>query len=164
MIKQLRVEIPNRPGSVEALVRALADAEVDMKALEVSSRGSGDTGVCYLIVDKLDAACAALQAADQDYATEEVVVVEMADEVGGLARILRVLAEAEVNVQHLYAFVTRMEGKSLAVLTVEDPRAAAKLLNDHEIPVIREQAKLATSGPNEDERSLGEHLGLDYIW
>ena len=38
MIEQLRVRLPNKPGALARMVSALAEAKVDMKALDVSDR------------------------------------------------------------------------------------------------------------------------------
>lgn len=167
VIEQLRVKLPNRPGTLAAMVAALAEARVDIKALEVAERGGGDVGEVNLIASDLDAARAALDRSGHDYRIEQAVAVEMDDRVGGLAAILEVLAREGLNVSQLYAFVTRVAGKSLALLSVDDPARADALLDASGFRTLSRQA-LEQSGerPSEErtQRTLGDHLGLDFIW
>lgn len=163
MIQQVRLTLPNKPGTLEEAVRVLARAGVDMKALEVYARGDGGSGDAHMIVSAPEVALKALREAGQQVTLEDVVVVEMSDEVGGLAPILRTLADAKLNVEHLYAFVTRLRGKSLCVLTLDDPARAEVLLREggHRVATPRtiEDSTARTQGD-----ALGAHLGLDYFW
>ena len=163
MIPQLTVQLPNRPGTLEAMVTALAQAEVDIKALGVSDRGEG-VGEASLIVSNLDKAKAALDAAKHDYAVVEVIAVEMDDRVGGLAAILGLLASREINVRQLYAFVTRHTSKALAVIRVDDPEKASALLREAGHSVVSQSTIEAGAAKPEAPTPLEEHLGLDFIW
>jgi hypothetical protein len=162
VIQQVRLVLPNRPGTLEAAVRALVDAGVDMKALEVYARGDGSRGEAHLIVNDPARARGALAASGHEVTLERVVVVEVTDQVGGLAPLLAALAAAAVNVEHLYAFVTRVAGKSLCVLTVDDPDKAEALLARAGHRVATARSLEESTGPQGD--ALGAHLGLDYIW
>lgn len=161
MIQQVRVTLPNQPGRLEQAVRALGEAKVDMKALEVYARGDGARGEAHMIVSDPRAALRALEKAGHEAALEDVVVVEVTDEVGGLLPILRTLAQERVNVEHLYAFVTRVQGKSLCVLTLSEPARAEALLAKagHRVATQRSLEAATSKGD-----ALGAHLGLDYIW
>lgn len=164
MIPQLTVQLPNRPGTLQALVSALADAGVDIKALGVSDRGEGETGEASLIVGDLAKAKAALDASGHDYAVVEVVAVEMDDRVGGLAAILRLLAKESINVRQLYAFVTRHSSKALAVFRVDDPAKASTLLAEGGQSVVSQATIEAGVAKPQASTPLEEHLGLDFIW
>lgn len=163
MIQQVRLTLPNRPGTLEQAVRVLAGAGVDMKALEVYARGDGGSGDAHMIVSAPQAALKALREAGQEAALEDVVVVEVTDQVGGLAPILRALGAAKVNVEHLYAFVTRLQGKSLCVFTVDDPARAEALLAAAGHRVATPRTIEDSTAPDGGD-ALGAHLGLDYFW
>lgn len=163
MIQQVRLTLPNRPGTLEEAVRVLARAGVDMKALEVYARGDGGSGDAHMIVSAPEVALKALRDAGHQAELEQVVVVEVTDEVGGLAPILRTLAGAGLNVEHLYAFVTRVQGKSLCVLTLDDPSRAEALLREAGHRVATQKSLDAAVSPGAGD-ALGAHLGLDYIW
>lgn len=162
MIEQLRVKLPNRPGTLERMVSALAEAGVDMKALQVSVRGGGEAGEANLIVSDLEKASRALEASGHELRVEQALAVEMDDRVGGLAAMLRVLADEGVNVQQLYAFVTRVQGKSLAMLSVDDLPRAKQLLRAKGFHLMSRKALERDEPPG--DTTLGDHLGADFIW
>ncbi|MGE0710881.1 MAG: ACT domain-containing protein [Planctomycetota bacterium] len=158
MIRQLRVTLPNQPGTLARMVSALAEAGVDMKALEVSERGPGTNGEASLIVSDVERAVAALRGSGHSVEVEAAIAVEMDDRVGGLAPVLAALAADEINVRQLYAFVTRVAGKSLAVLTLDEPERAHGLLERKGFHLL-DTGSLEGKSPEDD---LGAYLGL--IW
>ncbi|MEZ6184163.1 MAG: ACT domain-containing protein [Planctomycetota bacterium] len=164
MIQQLRVLLPNRPGQLARLLEVLAAADVDLKALEVDEAEGGADGQAHLIVNDLPRAKRALDASGHTYTVQDVLVLEVPDEVGGLSRVLAILSQAGINIHYLYAFVTRVRGKSLAVLTVDDLTKATKLLTSHEVVLVTSQGLNQEEAPPEDRTSLGEHLSLDFFW
>ena len=58
----------------------------------------------------------------------DVVGVQIPDEKGGLTELLRILAEAEVAVEYLYAFVASQADHAYVVLRVEDNAKTEELL------------------------------------
>lgn len=163
MIKQLRVKLPNKPGQLEGMVKALSEAGVDMKALEVSDRGGGDHGEANLIVGNLEKASAALEVSGHAFSVTDSLAVEMDDRVGGLAAILSVLTGGSINIKQLYAFVSRVAGKSLAVLSVDDLAKAEGLLDAKGFHLVSRKT-IEEGKPSAPETTLGDHLGLDFIW
>ncbi len=160
MISQLRLDLPNEPGKLAGALRALAAAGVDLKALEVNEGGGGPgRGQAHVVVADPARAQAALVAAGYACALVPAVVAEVPDRVGGLLELLDVLARREVNVLHLYAFVTRVEGKSLCVFTVDEPAKAEALLREAGHRPLDKTALDGTPAPD-----LGAHLGVDYFW
>lgn len=161
MIKQLKVSLANQPGTLLGVVSALAEAGVDLKALQVNDRGvSGDV---RMIVSDLEKAKRTLGTAGHEFEVIEAVVAEMDDRVGGLASILSLLQAEQINVEALYAFVTRVQGKSLAVLTVSDQARAERVLSEHGVNTLAHQSEL-TDPAAPRTPSLGDHLGVDFFW
>jgi hypothetical protein len=161
MVRQLRVTLPNRPGTLANMVTALAEAGIDMKALELSDRGPGDHGIASLIVSQVEQAAEALRATGHEVAIEEALAVEMDDRVGGLAPVLATLAAEGISVKQLYAFVTRVEGKSLAVLTVDDPAKGRSALERKGFLLLSPRS-LEGPASGAEVPGLGDFLGL--IW
>lgn len=162
MIQQLRVTLPNEPGSLGGMVAALAEANVDMKALAVSDRGPGDHGEASLIVSDVKAATRALEQSGHAVEVSPALAVEMDDRVGGLSPVLATLAAAGINVKQLYAFVSRVEGKSLAVLSLDETDKARAELERKGFHLL--EARSLEGGSDADEPYLGDHLGVDFIW
>jgi hypothetical protein len=161
MIKQLKVSLANRPGTLLGVVSALAEAGVDLKALQVNDRG--ESGEVRMIVSDLEKARQTLEGGGHSFEVVEAVVAEMDDRVGGLASILRLLEGASINVEALYAFVTRVQGKSLAVLNVSDKEKAEALLQDNGVKTLSSQEQLENATAPKST-SLGDHLGVDFFW
>ena len=162
MIDQLRVRLPNQPGALARMVSALADAKVDMKALEVSDR-AGDFGEACLIVSNQEAAIAALKATDHDFDVEAALCVEVDDRVGGLAPVLRTLEAEGINVKQLYAFVSRVQGKSVAVLLTSDPEKTLEIFKRKGFYMLSQRVIETSRGPDGND-PLVDHLGVDFIW
>jgi len=164
MIRQLVITLDNKPGTLKACVGQLAAQGVDIKALEVTERGDGEHGDVHLIASDIEKAMAALDRGSYEYVVEDVLAVEMDDRVGGLASILDLLASKNINLRYLYAFITRVRGKSLAVFSVPDIAAAAGVLAEAGVPFASKE-----DFGDDDEKykfkfNLEDHFGKDFIW
>ena len=69
-----------------------------------------------------------------------VLAVEMPDEPGSLFRILKILGEGGVNLEYMYAFLTRKKATAYMVLRVEDNEKAIDVLNKNGIHTICQDA------------------------
>lgn len=164
MIKQLKVHLDNRPGRLRDCVVLLAREGVDIKALEVTERGDGDVGQVHMIASKLETAITALKREGFDHSVEEVLAVEMDDRVGGLAAVLDVLGNESINIDYLYAFISRVHGKSVAVFHVADIESAEQMLQAAGLTVATQDKIEETEGDEEFRTTLADHFGKDFIW
>ena len=57
----------------------------------------------------------------------DMVAIEVADEPGGLAKVLEALEKTPVNVEYMYGFTLRGEGKGLLAFRFNDPDAAIEV-------------------------------------
>lgn len=140
-IKQLSAFVENKPGKAYELFRALADAGVNIRAVNIAD--TKDFGVLRLIVQDNDKACAAL-GNDTVVVTTEVIAVEMEDKAGTLTGILKVLSDAGINIEYLYAFTTPTRKGAYAVIRVDQvPAAEAALLDKGYVLLTQEDMELA---------------------
>ena len=126
ILKQLSVFLENRPGRLAELTEKLADCGVNIRALSIA-----DTlhfGVLRLIVDDPDRAEACLKDMKLPVTITDVLSVRVDDTPGALAGIMRLLADGGVQVEYMYAFVSREEGKAGVVIRVDDESKAKELL------------------------------------
>lgn len=158
MIELLRIPLKNRPGQLLEIVKLISRAEVDMKALSLTNHGS-DSSEVLLLVTNLGRAKEALAEAGREVTTQPSLVVEVSDHAGGLAAVLGTIKEAGLSVNDLFTFVTRVEGKALAVVTFDDQNLAEAKLRDAGVQLIDQKAI------NADEKSLetGPYLLDDYL-
>lgn len=134
-INQISVFVENKKGSLEHLVNTLAAAGVDMRAMAIAD--TQEFGILRMIVDKHDAACAALREAGYLVTQNRVTAVEIPDQPGGLARVIGILAGHGINIEYTYAFMTRAHGHACVVVRVEDNECADNLLAQNGIRTIQ---------------------------
>lgn len=112
---ELRLRLPNSPGSLASVCRVLSEARVSINALALDS-----TGLLRLVVDNHVHAAGALREHHHKL-SEGVVLVVSASGASGVSPAARLVADAGVNVDYAYSGENGM-----VVLGVDDaPRAAA---------------------------------------
>ena len=127
-IKQITVFVENKQGSLVSITDTLAKNEVNIRALSIAE--TEDFGVLRMIVNNEDVAEKTL--AENGYLIKviDVVGVKISDKPGKLTEALDVLDKADINVEYLYAFMTRTEKHAYVVLRVEDNAKAETALED----------------------------------
>ena len=133
-IEQLSVFVENQPGKLVEALEALAAAKVDLRALSLAD--TADFGILRLITDKPSLALSVLQDAGFLVKSNEVIPVAVGDKPGGFAAVLRVLADAGIDVEYTYAFVAHSHGNAYVILRVNDNGAAVKVLTGKGIPIL----------------------------
>lgn len=120
MMQQITVFLENKEGHLSDLTNVLADAGINMTALTVADTST--YGLVRILADNSAAAKSALEAAGYRAALTSILAVEVADEPGGLCKLLKALDTAGINVEYAYCF--SLAGGSLAALKVRDLDAA----------------------------------------
>ena len=137
IIKQISVFLENKFGRLAAVTRILGEAGINIRALSIAD--TADFGILRLIVDKPNQAYEVLKDARFTVSETEVLAVEVKDVPGGLASVLQLMSEAKINIEYIYAFLTRASNDALIVFRVEEPNAAIKLLQEAGIKVLEEE-------------------------
>ena len=127
-IKQLTVFIENKKGTVVSVTEILAANNVNIRALSVAE--TQDFGMLRLIVNDTEAAEKILAEEGYLIKVNDVIGVKIGDEPGRLSAALGVLDEKKINMDYLYAFMSRTEKHAYVVIRVEDNAAAEKALED----------------------------------
>jgi len=136
-ITQISVFLENRKGRLYEVCSLLGSNDINIRALTVAETES--FGVLRIVVDKSDEAIKVLR--DNGFTANftDVVAVEVGDRPGGLAAILKVFAENEVNVEYMYGFVEKHSDKALLVFRFEDADVAQQVLAKHSISIVTAQ-------------------------
>ncbi len=127
-IKQLTIFVENRPGTLVEITETLAKNNVNIRALSIAD--TQEFGILRLIVNKNEVAYSKLLELGYLVKFTDVVGVKIGDEPGKLSKALKILDEANINMEYLYAFMTRTEKHAYVVLRVPDNAAAEKALED----------------------------------
>lgn len=133
-VRQISVFMENRSGRLASVLKEVAAAEINIRALSLAD--TSDFGILRLIVDKVDACVQALRDTGHTVSITEVLAVEVPDQPGGLAGILEVLSAAGLNVEYMYAFVSRASEHALVVFRFEQVDAAIAALQKAGVSVV----------------------------
>lgn len=132
-IKQLSVFVENKPGKLLSIVKSLADAQVNIRAMSIAD--TKDFGILRLIVSDTDKAKEILSE-DCVVTVTSVIAAEMSDEAGALSKILNAFGAADINIEYMYAFTASTELGAYVVIRVDDNDAAEKVLGDNGIATL----------------------------
>ena len=125
-VKQLSVFLENKPGALKALTAALAESGIDMRAFSLAE--TSDFGIARIIVDDVDKTAAVLREAGFVHSVTPVIGVALSDTPGGLDSILQVLADAQVNIEYMYAFLGGRKNAAYMIFRVADDAKASAAL------------------------------------
>ena len=133
-VKQLSVFIENAPGRLFQVAQALGEAGINIRALQVAD--VGEFGVLRLLVSNVTQAMQILMAENMPARVDEVVAVEIEDQPGGLARILKPLLEGGISINYTYGLVGAPFGKAVMIFRFNDNERAMVLLQVHGIRLL----------------------------
>ena len=125
-VKQLSLFLENKPGALSQPVKLLAQASFNILTLSVAD--TQQFGILRLIVREWEKARDLLEKNGLVVKVTDMVALEVADKPGGLAQILEALERAAVNLEYMYGFTLRNEGKGLLAFRFDDPDRAIQAL------------------------------------
>ncbi len=136
-ITQISVFLENRKGRLYDVCSLLGENGVNIRALTIAETES--FGVLRIVVDKCDAAVKLLR--DNGFVANftDVVAIEVPDYPGGLAAVLKIFADNDVNIEYMYGFVEKHSDKALLVFRFEDTDFAQQVLAQHSISIVTRQ-------------------------
>jgi hypothetical protein len=134
-LKQISVFLENRKGRLAEALAALSQAKINIRTLSIAD--TSEFGILRLIVPDPDKAKKVLEKAGFTVKENSVIAVEVDDRPGGLAAILKVLSDADINVEYLYAFVAKNGKKAVVILRTENVDAGIKALKKTGIGVLK---------------------------
>jgi len=143
-VPQISVFLENRKGRLREACGCLADAGLNLVALSLAD--TTDFGILRVIVEDTDKALDVLKRASFTTARTDVLAVEVADQPGGLARLLAAIEDADLNVEYMYAFNEKREGKAVLVFRFDDPDKAGETLGKAGVNVLSKIELFAGAG------------------
>ncbi|MBQ8304518.1 MAG: ACT domain-containing protein [Clostridia bacterium] len=125
-LKQLTVFVENKQGALVDITATLAQNNVNIRALSIAD--TEEFGILRLIVNDNETAMTKLSSEGYLIKTTDVVGVKIGDAPGKLSTALSVLDDKGINLEYLYAFMSRTEKHAYVVLRVADNNAAEAAL------------------------------------
>jgi hypothetical protein len=130
---QISIFLENTGGRIAEATSILAKAGVNIRALSLAD--TTDFGVLRLIVSDVDKVEKALKDHGFTVGKTNVVAVQVEDRPGGLNDILQILAQAEINVEYIYALLK--EGKNaVMIFRFDNTDNALRVLEKNKIRVF----------------------------
>ncbi len=124
------IQLPNHPGELAHLARALAARGINI--VHVAAGGSGAQGFAYLETDRFDDTREVLSGMGYDYLAGHTIVVECRDEPGAIADLAEDLAAAGVNIEGVMT-AGHAAGKVDIAITVDDVEKARSVLGREKV-------------------------------
>ncbi len=115
--KEVTVRLPNTPGALAGVCRLLSDERVNIVAMALDASGH-----VRLVLDNHVHGAAVLREHHHQVAEHDVIVTSIPNAPGSLAPVLRLVADASVNVE--YAYGGAAEGSPTATLVLGVDNAA----------------------------------------
>ncbi len=136
-VKQISVFLENKPGTVARLTQALADGRVDLRALSLAE--TSDFGIARIITSDTYSATQVLKENSYVSSVTDVLAVGISDETGALAQVIQSLEAAEINVEYMYALISRKKDLAYLILRVEDTEKAVSILRKNSIKLLSQE-------------------------
>lgn len=136
-IKQLTVFVENKKGKLREVADVLAEAGVDLRAMSIAD--TSEFGILRLIVNNISKAREVLRDNGFVVSETEVLGIQISDRPGGLAEVLALLDEHDIDMEYLYAFIAKVDGEAYLVIRVDDIESVKKVLEENNMPMLTQQ-------------------------
>ena len=125
-VKQISVFLENRYGQLHEITSILAEAGVDLKALNIAE--TTDYGIVRILVDDVPKATDVLIGAGCVISVNPVQVIAVPNKSGGLNEVLGKIAEANIDIEYMYSTVDGKDDVAKLVFKVDKPEELEKIL------------------------------------
>jgi len=113
---ELTIRLLNNPGMLSKVCQIIADEHINIVALNLAS-----PVILRLMVDNPVHASSVLREHNYHVEEREVLFTTVPNDPGSLVRVTRLIADADINMEYLYA--TALEEQPMASLVVGVPDA-----------------------------------------
>ena len=133
-VEQIAVFLENKSGRLAEITSVLAENGINIRALSVAD--TADFGILRLIVDKVDQAKSVLRDNGFTVGKTNVIAVEVPDQAGGLAGVLKTVESAGLNVEYMYAFVNKSGENAVLIFRFDDMDRAISALREDGVTIL----------------------------
>ncbi len=134
LVKQISIFIENKAGRIADATSCMADAGIDLRAMSVAD--TSGFGVLRVIVDEPDEAIRALKECGFTVNTTDVIAILVPDKPGSLSEVLAVIKEHHMDIEYMYAFMSKFEKQAVVILKIDNVFEASKVLTDNNILLL----------------------------
>jgi len=132
-VEQISIFLENKAGRLAEVTSILSEAGINIKALALAD--TSEFGILRLIVDKHEAAQAALKGKGFTVGLTSVVAVEVSHAPGGLNTILKILDKRGINVEYMYGFPCK-SNEAVMVFRFDRTELATEILQQEGVRIF----------------------------
>ncbi len=132
--QQLSIFLENKPGQLVRVTQTLKEAQIDIRAMSLAD--TKDFGIVRMIVSDTDKAQEVMRENGFMSTITKVMCIAMDDHPGGLSKITELMAQADVNIDYLYACITEIGKNAYIVMHVDKEATAEKVLQEAGIKMV----------------------------
>ena len=140
-VKQITIFLEDKPGTLHNVLKTLADNNIHLRAFTAVDMG-GMT-ILRLIVDNILYTSSLLKNAGYPVTFTEVFVAEASDPDKGLLKVLDLLGDSGINIQHVYPITSknsRWIGREIyMVFEVNNNARAMEILHSEGITLLTQE-------------------------
>ena len=124
--KQVSVLLENKPGRLANVLRALERQKINITGMAVMD--SQERSVLRLATNDAAKTVAVLKEMGTSFTTTEVLLVELRNHPGALARLCETLAAEHINIEYCYISAGGRNGKTYGIFKVSSIDKAQRVL------------------------------------
>lgn len=125
-IKQVSVFIENRKGRLEQVANVLTENSINIVALSLAD--TNEYGLLRMVVSDPVKARDILKENGFSAMLTDVLAIKLQNRAGELNRLLRVISEADLNVEYMYVLDSTVENGSM-IVKVTDAKKAMEVIS-----------------------------------
>jgi ACT domain-containing protein len=133
-IRQLSIFIENKPGHLRAACRLLADAEINVESMALAD--TEQFGILRFVIKEWQKAKQVFEDAGFVVRESDLIAVSVTDRPGGLADVLDVLEQTQINIEYMYGYASRMQGQAVLFLRFNGTDEAIELLKNNNVTIL----------------------------
>ena len=131
--KQLSVFVENRQGRLCEVLNVMKESGVNILSLSLAD--TTEYGLLRLIVDNAEAGSEKLTEAGFSTMLTDVLIIQIAHEVGSLQNLLKGLSDNDVNIEYMYGLSIDGE-KAYVVLKTQQLEKATEVIKEKGIGTL----------------------------
>ncbi len=125
-VEQIAIFLENKSGRLADITSILAGHGINIRAMSLAD--TADFGILRIIVNDTNNAKQILRDNGFTVGTTEVLVVEVQDKPGGLAEVLQIIKDGDLNIEYMYAFTQKSGDTGLIIFRFDEIDDAVNVL------------------------------------
>ncbi|MDO5850210.1 MAG: acetolactate synthase [Methanobacteriaceae archaeon] len=134
-IKQLSIFIENQTGALYNALNVLAEGGINIRALSLAD--TSEFAILRLVVQDPIKGKELLESKDFIVKDVPLLAIELNDVPGGLASILKVLDDENIDLEYIYAFTHEKTSKAILLLHTSDLDQLEEVFTENNIALVQ---------------------------